>query len=65
MSGNEKLLEILFYSPNTQFTSIRSLYEQVKKRKYARAVKSVLSIKILNLKIIKIHFMNKNKLIKV
>ena len=32
MSGNEKLLEILFYSPNTQFTSIRSLYEQVKKR---------------------------------
>ena len=32
MSGNEKLLEILFYSPNTQFTSIRSLFEQVKKR---------------------------------
>ena len=32
MSGNKKLLEILFYSPNTQFTSIKSLYEQVKKR---------------------------------
>ena len=32
MSANQKLLEILFYSPNTQFTSIKSLYEQVKKR---------------------------------
>ena len=32
MSANQKLLEILFYSPNTQFTSIKSLYEQVNKR---------------------------------
>ena len=32
MSGNEQLLQILFYSPNTQFTSIKSLYDQVKKR---------------------------------
>ena len=32
MNTNEKLLEILFYSPNTQFTSIKSLHDQVKKR---------------------------------
>ena len=32
MNANEQLLQILFYSPNTQFTSIKSLYDQVKKR---------------------------------
>ena len=32
MNANEKLMQILYYSPNTQFTSIRSLYNELKNR---------------------------------
>ena len=32
MSANAKLMEVLYYSPNTQFTSIRSLYNELKNR---------------------------------
>ena len=32
MSANEKLMQVLYYSPNTQYTSIKELYENLKNR---------------------------------